>query len=62
MKYMGLPVAEYRYFDNATRGVDFDGHDGRSGGVKKGDVVLLHGCCHNPTGANLTGQWARCRH
>jgi len=29
------------------------------GGAKAGDVVLLHGCCHNPTGANLTGpEWA----
>jgi aromatic-amino-acid transaminase len=47
-------MAEYRYFDEATRGVDFDGMLADLGQVKAGDVVLLHGCCHNPTGANLT--------
>ncbi|MFV0386664.1 aromatic amino acid transaminase [Paracoccus sp. (in: a-proteobacteria)] len=58
MKFMGLPFVEYRYFDNATRGVDFDGMLADLARVGKGDVVLLHGCCHNPTGANLTlEQW-----
>jgi aromatic-amino-acid transaminase len=54
IKYLGMPMAEYRYFDEATRGVDFDGMLADLGQVKAGDVVLLHGCCHNPTGANLT--------
>jgi aromatic-amino-acid transaminase len=54
IKYLGMPMAEYRYFDEATRGVDFDGMLTDLGQVKAGDVVLLHGCCHNPTGANLT--------
>jgi len=54
VKYLGMPMAEYRYFDEATRGVDFDGLMADLAGVKAGDVVLLHGCCHNPTGANLT--------
>jgi aspartate aminotransferase len=54
IKYLGMPMAEYRYFDEATRGVDFDGMLADLGLVKAGDVVLLHGCCHNPTGANLT--------
>ena len=59
MNFMGLPVQTYRYFDNATRSVDFEGMKADLAKVKKGDVVLLHGCCHNPTGANLTiGQWA----
>ena len=59
MNFMGLPVQTYRYFDNATRGVDFEGMKADLAKVKKGDVVLLHGCCHNPTGANLTiEQWA----
>jgi Aspartate/tyrosine/aromatic aminotransferase len=49
-----MKMAEYRYFDNATRGVDFDGLMADLGALKAGDVVLLHGCCHNPTGANLT--------
>jgi aromatic-amino-acid transaminase len=54
IKYLDMPMAEYRYFDEATRGVDFDGMLADLGQVKAGDVVLLHGCCHNPTGANLT--------
>ena len=58
MKFMGVPYVEYRYFDADTRGVDFDGMIEDLGRAKKGDLVLLHGCCHNPTGANLTlDQW-----
>ena len=60
IKYLGMKMAEYRYFDAATRGVDFDGLMADLGRVALGDVVLLHGCCHNPTGANLTaGEWAQ---
>lgn len=60
IKYLGMPMAEYRYFDEATRGVDFAGLMADLGTVKAGDAVLLHGCCHNPTGANLTAdQWAQ---
>lgn len=59
LKFMGLPFVEYRYFDSATRGVDFEGMKADLARAKKGDLVLLHGCCHNPTGANLTlDQWA----
>lgn len=59
IKYLGMKMAEYRYFDAATRGVDFDGLKEDLAQVAKGDVVLLHGCCHNPTGANLNAaQWA----
>jgi len=54
IKYLGMKMAEYRYFDNATRGVDFAGMIADLQNVAPGDVVLLHGCCHNPTGANLT--------
>lgn len=54
IKYLGMTMAEYRYFDNDTRGVDFGGLMEDLGTVSAGDVVLLHGCCHNPTGANLT--------
>ncbi len=58
IKYLGVPSQPYRYFDDATRGVDFDGMMADLAGVKAGDLVLLHGCCHNPTGANLTqAQW-----
>lgn len=54
IKYLGMKMAEYRYFNSVTRGVDFDGLMADLGTVAAGDVVLLHGCCHNPTGANLT--------
>ncbi|MBU2359024.1 MAG: aspartate/tyrosine/aromatic aminotransferase, partial [Alphaproteobacteria bacterium] len=58
IKFLGMKVREYRYFDEATRGVDFDGMIADLGTVAEGDVVLLHGCCHNPTGANPTAdQW-----
>jgi aromatic-amino-acid transaminase len=53
LKHLGVPMREYRYFDDDSRGVDFDGMMADLGDVKAGDVVLLHGCCHNPTGANL---------
>ncbi|WP_394153720.1 aromatic amino acid transaminase [Loktanella salsilacus] len=58
IKFLGLPLREYRYFNEATRGVDFDGMIADLSTVAEGDVVLLHGCCHNPTGANPTpDQW-----
>ncbi|KAF0677299.1 amino acid aminotransferase [Profundibacterium mesophilum] len=58
LKYLGMPFSEYRYFDDAARDVDFAGMMEDLSQVAEGDVVLLHGCCHNPTGANLTlGQW-----
>lgn len=58
IKFLGMKMAEYRYFDAATRGVDFAGLLADLATVKAGDVVLLHGCCHNPTGANLdAAQW-----
>lgn len=60
LRHVGLAMGEYRYFDNDTRGVDFDGMMDDLKAAKAGDVVLLHGCCHNPTGgANLTlPQWS----
>ena len=60
IKYLGMKMAEYRYFDAETRGVDFAGVLEDLGTVAKGDIVLLHGCCHNPTGANFTAdEWAQ---
>ena len=60
VKYLGIPMREYRYFDNATRSVDFEGMMDDLKEAKRGDLILLHGCCHNPTGANLTEeQWGR---
>ncbi len=58
LKYLGIETVPYRYFDADTRGVDFDGMMDDLAGAKPGDVILLHGCCHNPTGANLNPvQW-----
>lgn len=59
LKHLDIPVLNYRYFDGETRGVDFDGMMSDLADAKAGDVILLHGCCHNPTGANLNlTQWA----
>ncbi|MGB1234929.1 MAG: aromatic amino acid transaminase [Planktomarina sp.] len=58
IKYLNMPTASYRYFNTETRGVDFEGMLADLDGVAEGDVVMVHGCCHNPTGANLSpDQW-----
>jgi len=58
LKYLELPVVPYRYFDSETRGVDFAAMMEDLAEARSGDVILLHGCCHNPTGANLNmSQW-----
>ncbi|SLN29693.1 amino acid aminotransferase [Pseudooctadecabacter jejudonensis] len=58
IKYLGMKSKSYRYFDSDTGQVDYVGMLTDLGQVLPGDVVLLHGCCHNPTGANLTmPQW-----
>ncbi|MBP8924348.1 MAG: aspartate/tyrosine/aromatic aminotransferase [Pseudomonadales bacterium] len=54
----GLQLLEYPYYDGARRTIDFDAMMGTLAGVGAGDLVLLHGCCHNPTGADLDrDQW-----
>jgi aspartate aminotransferase len=54
----GLTLKTYPYFDKQTASIKFDEMMECLGQVKKGDVVLLHGCCHNPTGADLSHeQW-----
>lgn len=54
----GLTVATYPYFDPETRGVRFTEMLAALDQLGRDDVVLLHGCCHNPTGANLSAeQW-----
>jgi aromatic-amino-acid transaminase len=52
----GLKVKKYRYFDAGTGLVDFMGMLAALESVPAGDVVLLHACCHNPTGADLDAQ------
>ena len=54
----GLKIETYPYFNKADASINFDGMVETLAQVKSGDVVLLHGCCHNPTGADLTPeQW-----
>lgn len=54
----GFQVASYPYYHAASRGVDFDGLLGALRAAPAGTVVVLHACCHNPTGVDLTpDQW-----
>ncbi len=54
----GLSIREYPYLDRATMSVDFDAMMDCLAQADAGDVVLLHGCCHNPSGADLDAdQW-----
>ncbi|TPJ72974.1 amino acid aminotransferase [Mesorhizobium sp. B2-6-2] len=60
MRAAGLQVRDYPYFDTASGAVRFDEMLAALKVANSGDVVLLHGCCHNPTGANLDiAQWAQ---
>ncbi|MEZ2332131.1 aromatic amino acid transaminase [Mesorhizobium sp. RCC_202] len=60
MRAAGLAVRDYPYFDAASGSVRFDDMLAALKTANSGDVVLLHGCCHNPTGANLdVAQWAQ---
>ena len=54
----GFPVENYPYYDAATRGVNFSGMKAKLDQLAPGSVVVLHACCHNPTGADLSeAQW-----
>ena len=54
----GLEVKFYRYYDEQQRSLDFAGMTDALQSVDEDDVVLLHGCCHNPTGLDLVQeQW-----
>jgi aromatic-amino-acid transaminase len=56
----GLTVRSYPYFDPATGGVRFDAMRDALAALPAGSIVLLHGGCHNPTGADLSAaQWAQ---
>jgi len=55
---VGLKPQYYPYFDAETRRIDFPAMLNTIDGLGPDDVVLLHACCHNPTGANLSpAQW-----
>lgn len=55
----GLPIKQYPYYNKQTQRIDFEDMCAElRANAKAGDVVLLHGCCHNPTGADLSEtQW-----
>lgn len=54
----GLEIAEYPYYDYDSHSLQFDAMLSTLEQVKAGDLVLLHGCCHNPCGADLNRtQW-----
>lgn len=57
----GMKMDSYPYYNRETLGVDFeDMLEHLDKNAKRGDIVLLHGCCHNPTGADLSAeQWDR---
>ncbi|MGQ9813957.1 MAG: amino acid aminotransferase [Candidatus Roseilinea sp.] len=57
-KAAGLPIDTYPYFDAAANALDFDAMTAKLKTLPEGDIVLLHGCCHNPTGIDPTPeQW-----
>ncbi|MBD5805294.1 Aromatic-amino-acid aminotransferase [Azoarcus sp. Aa7] len=56
----GFPVENYPYYEPSTRGVNFAGMKAKLEQLTPGSVVVLHACCHNPTGADLTeAQWGK---
>lgn len=56
----GVPTLTYAYLDRQKNTLDFNGMLDAIGTMAAGDVVLLHGCCHNPTGVDPTAeQWAQ---
>ena len=54
----GFVVENYPYYDAATRGVNFAGMKACLNSLDAGSIIILHACCHNPTGADLSAsQW-----
>ena len=54
----GFEIGTYRYYDAAARGIDFEGMLADLKAAAPGTIVVLHACCHNPTGYDLTAaQW-----
>ena len=57
-EFAGFTVKEYAYYDPKTHGLDFEGMLGALKKMPAGDIAVLHSCCHNPTGVDLTQeQW-----
>ncbi len=56
----GFTVAQYPYYDAAKRGIDFDAMLAALNAAAAGTIVVLHACCHNPTGYDITlAQWGQ---
>jgi aromatic-amino-acid transaminase len=56
----GFKVAQYPYYDAASRGINFDGMLASLNEAAPGSIAVLHACCHNPTGYDITlAQWAQ---
>ena len=56
----GFPVSSYAYYDAANHGVRFDAMLADLGAAAAGSIVVLHACCHNPTGYDISpAQWAQ---
>lgn len=56
---VGLELVSYKYFDASTNSLDFEGLQTSLKGLQAGDAVLLHACCHNPSGVDPNAeQWA----
>ncbi|HKQ29153.1 MAG TPA: amino acid aminotransferase [Burkholderiales bacterium] len=54
----GFEVKSYTYYDPATKGLDFEGMKRSLSALPAGAIAVLHACCHNPTGVDLTReQW-----
>ena len=54
----GFPVETYPYYDAAKRGINFDGMLAALNAAPAGTIVVLHACCHNPTGYDITAaEW-----
>ncbi len=60
IKAASLPIKSYPYFNAETGLVDYESMDKQLAELGPNDIVLLHGCCHNPTGADLSFEhWQR---
>jgi aspartate/tyrosine/aromatic aminotransferase len=60
IRSVGLEITEYPYYERGETNIRFDDMLGALSSGEPGDVALLHGCCHNPTGADLNHeQWSK---
>lgn len=59
-EFAGFPVVDYTYYDPTIHGVNFEGMLDSLSALPSQSIVVLHACCHNPTGIDLSiAQWAR---